>query len=178
MGFLFGVDCGGCSWDNLLREPADLQGCVCYCIIQKIRGGLFAWKPMYRTVLEKAIYAALIYPRCANITIKETRTQSVARKKINKTNRQLEQEKRKKSCRIRSPLHELLLGTKLPPIPPPSSHPPFIYSLRPIRLYIPQNLILEQPRRKFRIPPSDAFPSRGRYHTHPSVSLPLLRPIV
>jgi len=41
MGFLFGVDCGGCSWDNLLREPADLQGCECYCIIsyKRLEGG-------------------------------------------------------------------------------------------------------------------------------------------
>ena len=51
---------------------------------------------LYRTVLEKAIYAALIYPRCANITIKETRTQIIARKKINKTYGQLEQQKRNK----------------------------------------------------------------------------------
>ena len=61
------------------RLGMDVPGTT-YCVspqtyrvvsVKKDWGGLFAWQHVYRTVLEKAIYTAPIYPRCANIPIRD-----------------------------------------------------------------------------------------------------------
>jgi len=68
-------------------------------------GRLFGWQPTVPSL--RMQYMQPEFTRGAPISQLETRTQSVARKQINKTYGQLEQQKRNKSSRIRSPLHQL-----------------------------------------------------------------------
>ena len=87
-------------------------------------------------------------------------------------------ETRSKAYKIRRPFHYLQIRTNLPLTVPSLLSLPFLHPVRPIRLYITQNLIPEQTRRKFRIIPAKTFPSGGRHHPHLHVSLLLLRSIV
>ena len=134
------------------------------------RGGTFRIN-----LVKKAMYEILIYLWCTVQCQYHNQSGQGVRYSEKKEKYGIQaarmRETRSKAYKIRRPFHYLQIRTNLP-------HRPFLHPVRPIRLYITQNLIPEQTRRKFRIIPAETFPSRGRHHPHLRVSLLLLRSIV
>ena len=142
------------------------------------------------------VYSILIYPWFNNITTKilyntvDEKVKCIKQKKKRNKNVQYRtgnsREKKKtrrnkEKKRIESVgsllLHYLEIHTQFS-LTPPSSRPPFPYIIRPMRIYIPQNLMPEQPGPEFRTPPGETFPSWGWHHLHLCVSLLLFRSIM
>ena len=113
-----------------------------------------------------------------NITLKADKNVKCNNKREIRDSYKLNAKKRSNAYRIRSPFHHLQIRTNFPLIAPSLPPRSLLYLVRPIRLYITQNLIPKQTRRKFWIIPGETSLSRRWYHPHLCVSLLLPRPIV